>query len=220
MCELPARSWRDALTPGRVLTGLAALLMMGVGLVGGFGAGLAIIGVGAALLVAAVVLPSIQQMEFGIPTGVRVVTAVRDREGAFRNSFESQRPDFELVANLLCSDPATAARLLEAAWAKAAATWRGPVTADLRPYVLCCFAHLLTAHDHWTRTQDNAEVQPATPLAGLELATRIVVVFREFAEIPAERLSSMVGRSVEQIEMDLLAAEAALARALTDKGKP
>jgi hypothetical protein len=222
MCELPPRSWRDALSASRIATGVAALGAVAIGLMVRDAVGLSLLAFGAVLLVAAVVLPSIQQLEFGFPAGFKVVTAVRDREAALRQVFENQRPGFELVANLLCEDPAVAAKLLEAAWGKTAESWRGPITADLHDYVLCTFAHLLTAHEHWAgqRRPTADALSTVSQLNTLDLTTRIVIVFHEFAEVPLQRLSTMVGQSVEQMQVDILAANTMLTARVAKEGSP
>jgi hypothetical protein len=223
MCELPPRSWRDAINASRIAIAVAALGSVAIGLlVRGAAASLSLLAFGAILLVAAVVLPSIQQLEFGFPAGFKVVTAVRDREAALRRAFENQRPEFELVANLLCEDPAVAAKLLEAAWGKAAESWRGPVTADLHDYVLCTFAHLLTAHEHWAaqRGPTTGALSTVSQLNMIELRTRIVIVFHEFGDVPLRRLSSIVGQSVEQMQVDMQAANAMLTARVATEGSP
>lgn len=213
MCELPPRSWRDLVSPSRVALGVAAMAAVGLGFAAGSRtASLTLLAFGAALFMAAVVLPGVQQLEFGFPAGFRIVTAVRDREAALRQAFEHQRPELELVVNLLCEDPVVAAKLLETAWGRAAASWRGPVTSGLHDYILCSFAHLLTAHDHWSPPRQAGD-QPLSTIGQLnmlELTTRIVVVFHEFADVPLPRLSTMVGRSVEQMTLDIQAANAML----------
>lgn len=221
MCELPPRSWRDAISASRIAVAVAALGSVAIGLlVRGDAASLSLLAFGAILLVAAVVLPSIQQLEFGFPAGFKVVTAVRDREAALRRAFENQRPEFELVANLLCDDPVVAAKLLEAAWGKAAESWRGPVTADLHDYVLCTFAHLLTAHENWAaqRAPTTDALSTVSQLNMIELRTRIVIVFHEFGDVPLQRLSSMVGQSVEQMQVDMRAANAMLTVRVATQG--
>jgi hypothetical protein len=219
MCELPSRSWRDAVTPSRVATAAAALIAAATGLLVSGPASLGLFAFGAILFVAAVVLPSVQELEFGFPAGFKVVTAVRDREAALRQVFETHRPGFELAANLLCDDSAVAAKLLEAAWGRAASTWRGPVTPELHDYVLCTFAHLLTAHEHWTPRREAADAtSTVSQLQRLELTTRIVVVFHEFVEVPLPRLASMVGRTVEQMQVDLLAADEMLTARVATQG--
>lgn len=224
MCELPPRSWRDAISASRIAIAVTALgsAAVGVRVHEELGLFVGLLAFGAFLLVAAVVLPSIQQLEFGFPAGFKVVTAVRDREAAMRQIFEIQRPEFELVANLLCEEPAVAARLLEAAWGKAAESWRGPITSELHDYVLCTFAHLLTAHEHWaaTRQPTTAALSTVGQLNMLELTTRIVVVFNEFAEVPLQRLSTMVGRSVEQMQIDIRVANATLTARVASEGGP
>jgi hypothetical protein len=220
MCELPPRSWRDPISPSRIAIAVAALASVAVGLMVRGPVGPSLLGFGAILLVAAVVLPSVQELEFGFPAGFKVVTAVRDREAALRQVFENQRPGLELTANLLCDDPAVAAKLLEAAWGKAVSSWRGPITSELYDYVLCTFAHLLTAHEHWAaRTELPADgASTVSQLTRLDLTTRIVVVFHEFAEVPLQTLSTMVGRSVEQMQVDLQAADAMLTARVATEG--
>ena len=126
--------------------------------------GLTLIGLGAALLLAAVVLPAITQVEYGFPSGVKVVAARRDREENLRRVFADQRPDLELCAKLLCDDPATASELLTAAIARATLGWRGPVDAQIRVYVLCWFVHRLMAHSRLAAAQPSATTDGANRL--------------------------------------------------------
>ena len=141
MCELPRRSWKSLVSPLRIVLALAALVALGVGNLG-------LVLVGAGLLLATVVLPTVQQLEFGFPVGLKVTAAVRDREAELRQELESQRGTYELCAQLLTEDPAVAARLLEAAWARTAAEWRRPVGPALRTYVLCVLVHLIIEEHH------------------------------------------------------------------------
>lgn len=76
----------------------------GLGLFGLGIYGLGLIAIGTALLISAVVLPSVKEVEFGFPMGVKVTTAVSNREEALRQEFDRQRSDLELCAQLLCDD--------------------------------------------------------------------------------------------------------------------
>ncbi|MFE7629037.1 hypothetical protein [Kocuria sp. NPDC057446] len=84
------------------------------------------LGLGAAILVLTVVFPAIREVECGFPSGVKISAALRDREEELGKAFDSQKGDLELYAQLLCEDLSLSAELLEASWAKTAATWRGP----------------------------------------------------------------------------------------------
>lgn len=197
---------------------VAGLLLRDPGSPGllGFGLlGLGLIGLGAAVLVAAVMFPVIKEFEFGFPSGVKIMAAVHDREEDLRAAFAKQRGDLGLYTQLMCDDPAVAARLLEAAWEKTASLWRGPVTDDLRTFVLCQFVELLTAHSRWTPSDDSGRGRPATdvpgnaapaPLASLPLAERVVVVLREFAGLPLAQIATLTERPLADINKDLRSA--------------
>jgi len=210
MCQVPKRSWREALHPVRVCLGFAAVVAVVVGTRFSNAVGVALIGMAAALLLAAVALPVVREVEFGFPSGVRVVAATQDREERLRSAFEDQKQDLSLLANLLCDDPDTAARLLEAALARSVAKWRGPITPDLRVFVLCTFLHLLTAHLKWAADAAGAS-SSGGPLSALPLRLRTAVVLREFAELSPGQIAQMTGRSLTDLKADLLVAEAAVA---------
>ncbi|KGJ72629.1 hypothetical protein GY21_14045 [Cryobacterium roopkundense] len=179
--------------------------VLGLGLLG-----LGLIGLGAAVLVAAVMFPVIKEFEFGFPSGVKIMAAVHDREEDLRAAFAKQRGDLGLYTQLMCDDPAVAARLLEAAWEKTASLWRGPVTDDLRTFVLCEFVELLTAHSRWTPSDDpdgtRAAPNVSAPLASLPLAERVVVVLREFAGLPLAQIATLTERPLDDISKDLRSA--------------
>jgi hypothetical protein len=219
MCEVPKRSWREALRPVRVMLGLAALTSVITGARVDNAEGIVLIGLGLALLLAAVVLPVVREVEFGFPSGVKIVTAIHDREEELRQVFVTQKGDLELCSLLLCDDPAVAARLLEAAWAKATAAWRGPITPDIRIYVLCEFIHLLTAHVRWAQARPQPTTTPIeSPLAALTLSERVAVVLREFAGVTLSEIARLTGRSPQQVDTDLRRAEAILARSNASGG--
>ena len=209
MCEVPRRTWRSALRPVRVLLGIAAIAAAGVGAVVAGAVGTTLVAVAAALLLAAVTLPVVREVELGFPSGVRVATAVQDRKEELRNAFADQRQDLSLVANLLCDDPETAAQSLEAAWSRSVAKWRGPVTPELRVFVLCTLVHLLEAQSKWLAVPDPA-AHDGSPLSTLPPAQRTVVVLHEFAELSSHQIAVMTGRSVTDVEAALAAAERTL----------
>ncbi len=61
------------------------------------------------------------------PAGVKITAGLRDRQEELRQAFEQHKGELQLCTQLLCNDPGVAARLLETAWARVAAKWRGPV---------------------------------------------------------------------------------------------
>ncbi|MGC5224682.1 hypothetical protein ACPW96_19125 [Micromonospora sp. DT81.3] len=213
---MPPRSFRAAIRPERVILAVLAIAAIVAGFV--LGAlrdfnitGLVVLGLGTAALFAAVLFPAIRDIEFGFPSGIRVSTALRDREQELFHAFTSQRGDFTLYAQLLCADPAVAAALLEAAWAKTAAEWRGPVTPHIRAYVMCVFVHLVESHERWTEgpsPDPPAPMPPSGSLSSLTLAQRTVVVLREFAELPLAQVASITERPLEDIAADLRSAQA------------
>ncbi|WP_197059384.1 hypothetical protein [Cryobacterium sp. MLB-32] len=217
MCKVPARRWTDAFPPSRVVLVILSLALIAVGMLVRDVTGLVLLGLGAVALVTAVVFPVIRAVEFGFPTGVRVTTALRDRDQELQTAFLGQRGDLGLYTQLMCDDPALAGKLLEAAWARTAAVWRGPVTADLRSYVLCEFVHLLTTHARLgvaTRPPVNGPtIEPSVQnaLSALLLAARISVVLREFAELPVARIASLTGRPLAEVVSELTRSDAVLA---------
>jgi hypothetical protein len=175
--------------------------------------GITLIGAGAALLLAAVVLPAVSQVEFGIPSGFKITALARDREEKLRQVFERQRPDLETCAKFLCDDPKTAGELLTAAMARATLDWRGPIDPEIRIYVLCWFVHRLTAHNLLAGME-----QPATagdhPLSELTTIQRVVVVLTsKLADVPIEEVADMVGLSPAQAQAELSRAEKVLEHA-------
>ena len=209
MCKVPARRWRASLQPSRVVLALLSLALIVVGVLIHDLTGLVLLGLGAAALLAAVVFPVIRGVEFGFPTGVKVSAALRDREQDLQTAFLSQRGDLGLYTQLMCDDPALAGQLLEAAWARTAAVWRGPVTADLRTYVLCEFVRLLTTNARWRvagASRARAPGEPTPPqsaLSALPMPARISVVLREFADVPLAQIASLTGRPLAEVVSEL-----------------
>jgi DNA-directed RNA polymerase specialized sigma24 family protein len=172
--------------------------------------GITLIGLGAALLLAAVVMPAVSQVEFGIPSGVKVTAAVRDRPEKLRQVFEEQRPDLEACAKLLCDDPATANELLTAAMARTTLDWRGPIDREIRIYVLCWFVHRLLAHSRLAGLEQPATMAANTPLSELTTIQRVIVVLTEFADVPIQELADMVGLSLAEAQAELSRGEKVL----------
>lgn len=221
VCEPPPRQWREFLSPRRVLLCVAALSLLVAGIcfpifsppeISNIG-GITLIGLGAAVLLVAVVVPAVSQVEFGIPSGVKVTAAVRDREEKLRQVFEEQRPDLEACAKLLCDDSATANELLTAAMARATLDWRGPVNREVRIYVLCWFVRRLMAHTRLAGAKHRAPMAADSPLSELTMTQRVVVVLTEFAEVPIEELAEMVGVSPAEAQAELSRSQKILTQA-------
>jgi hypothetical protein len=212
MCEVENRRWREALRPMRIALGLAALGCLAGGTRYPSVFGLGIIGFGAALLLAAVVLPTVREVEFGLPVGVKVSTAVRRREESLREAFEVQKAELELCSQLLCGGPEAAGQLLEAAWARTATIWRGPVTAALYDHVLCVLVELARAREIWMDPEPES-IRSGRTLRALPFDLRVAIVLHEFGGLPLARIGALTGRSMESVEGDVRAAEATLARA-------
>ena len=226
MCEVPPRRVRPAIRPERVILALAAAALIVPGLFLQGVTALVLLGLGAALLVGAVLFPVVRDAELGFPSGVSISTALRNREQELRDAFDAQRGDLNLYAQLLCDDPAVAAMLLEAAWAKTAAEWRGHVTPYLRVYVLCALIHLLDAHARGAvpgitdAERRDTVANVSSPLAALPTPIRMVVVLHEFADLDVEQVAEMTERSVTEVTAYLRTARAALNRPGIGGGAP
>ena len=222
MCEVPRRSWRRALKPQRVVLGVAALAALAASFYPWDEPIIRwiLLGLGLTALLVVVLFPAIREVELGFPSGVRVKTALHDREQELTQSFMVQRGDFTLYAQLLSPDPALASTLLEAAWAKTAAEWRGPVTPDLRAYVLCVFVHLLESHEKWAGGSTVGEPLATRPheMPSLTLAERTVVVLHEFAELPVAQIAAITERPVDDVVADLRAAQETVGRRSIEGG--
>jgi len=203
----------------RVVLAFAALacLIAGARYASVFGLGL--MGLSAALLLSAVVLPAVREVEFGLPVGVKVTTAVRQREDELRAAFETQKGEVELCSHLLCGRQEVAAELLEAAWARTATLWRGPVTPDLRDYVLCVLVQLVRARESWMDPETEAE-PGIRSLTTLPIDSRVTVVLHEFAGLSFARIAALTDRPVPLVQADVQAAETALARVAPPGSQP
>ncbi|MFE7629036.1 sigma factor-like helix-turn-helix DNA-binding protein [Kocuria sp. NPDC057446] len=89
---------------------------------------------------------------------------------------------------------------------------------ELRLYVLCVFVHLLVTHRRWVappgggRPPGGTASDSATPLSALSLDERIVVVLREFVDLPTTQIAALTGRPLAAVRQDLEAARAVLDR--------
>jgi hypothetical protein len=156
---------------------------------------LGLLAVAVTLLVSAVVLPTVKQVEFGFPIGVRVTAAVPERAEQLRDIFAEQRADLELCAQLLCDEPSVAAAALESAWSDTTCKWRGPVVDEqVRTYVLCVLVELVRTHHRWRGAQNPKPQQ--SPLSRLPWDQRVTVVLHDFARLPAPRIAELTGSSV------------------------
>ncbi|WP_155849522.1 sigma factor-like helix-turn-helix DNA-binding protein [Arthrobacter sp. H20] len=175
----------------------------GLGLLGLGIYGLGLIAIGTALIISAVVLPSVKEVEFGFPVGVKVTTAVSNREDALRQEFDRQRCDLEMCAQLLCDDAAIASHLLEASWSKATTAWRGPVTQDLRTFVICNLVGLVAAHHRWASGPVRSGAVTSPLLSGLDRPERTAVVLHDFAGLSSRQIAAITDRSIDQVRADL-----------------
>lgn len=222
MCDVPRRNWRNAIRPKRLIIAAAALAVIVAGWQIPNAFGLVPLGLGAAALLMAILLPAVHDVELGFPSGVKVSAALQNREEELRAAFEEQKPDLELCANLICDDPATATMLLEAAWAKTSADWRGPVTAEIRTYTFCVFVHRFISHTQWAHPQQQISMQGSqavpllSPLAALSPMERVIVVLHEFAELSLAEIAGLTENSLVQVMDSLAHAEASVARLHSD----
>jgi hypothetical protein len=213
MCDQPARSWRDVAPPKRLVLAGVAVLLLGSAAVApradapGVAAwGLLVLG--AFMLLAAVVLPTVQAVELGFPVGLKVSAAVQDRAAQLSGVFKDQRGELELCAHLLCDDSAAAARLIETACSRASDTWHHPVGPAVRPYVLCLLFHLLEEH-HRLGLAGGGDTTPSR-LSRLDYPARQVVVLSSFLDLPCAAIATVLGRTEDDVRAVLAAAQHAL----------
>ncbi|MGO4145052.1 hypothetical protein AB4Y77_08210 [Paenarthrobacter sp. YAF11_1] len=236
MCEQPKRHIRSALTPLRVVLaglGIAVIIAAVVMLLSPEDVlpeavpdvllPLAV-GAGIVLLVAGVFMPMVREIELGpIPT-LKIAPALRDRESELRSVFERQKGDMEYCAHLLCDNPETARKLLEASWSLASSAWKGPVTPQLRVYTLCVFVELLRKHEKWLQSDGDRTRKPPrrnrNPLSRLPYEERIAIVLHEFANLTVGEIAGMTGRPAESVGKSLAHAEATTGRLALEEGRP
>jgi DNA-binding CsgD family transcriptional regulator len=208
MCELPPRRAREAFPPTRIALAVTAVAIVVVGLRIEDYSGVLVVGLGLAVLATAVLFPVVKQVECGFPAGVKITAGVRDRQEELRRAFEQQKGELQLCTQLLCNDPGVAARLLETAWARVAAKWRGPVTTALRLYLLCVVIELLDSDRQWF-ARPGPEGS-ATPLEALSPRQRTAVVLREFLDLSPAEIAGIMDRSEADVTADLRSARTVL----------
>jgi hypothetical protein len=209
VCKPPPRQWRKFLSARQVLLGVAAVSLYVAGIfLKNSPIGITLIGAGTVVLLLAVLLPGITQVEGG--TGFKITAAVRGSAEKLRSVFEEQRPDLELCAHYLCDDDATVSKLLTAAMARARTDWHGAIDSqkgEIRTYVLCWFVHKLMAESEF------AGEQPATTpannrLSELTTIQRVVLVLTsKAADVPIDEVADMVDLSPAEARAQLGRAE-------------
>lgn len=188
MCELPRRRLSAAVRPARVIAAAVGIALVAAAWFVPAQLSTVPIGAGSLLLLGAV-LPAVRDIELGLPGDIKLSAALAGRQSDVTSVFEQQRGDLQLCAQLLCGDPEQAKTLLEAAWARTAEVWRGPVTPQLRLYTLCVLVHLLERHEHWTQAETSQRVMNL--LASLPTPERVVVVLHDFASLTIAEIAGL-----------------------------
>ncbi|ORB60382.1 hypothetical protein BST43_02205 [Mycobacteroides saopaulense] len=216
MCKTEPRRWTDLLQP-RIMLPVAVAIAAAA--VGPFVRSPMLLGVLAFVGLLALTLalfPAIKQVEFGLPSGLRITADLTRREEEMSQTFEVQKPIFEECASLLCDDPELARRLMETAIAQATLKWRGPVHPSIQTFTLCWFVHALIAHSRLTMTG-----QPSSgpnPLSRLTQVQRVATVLSAFAEVGIDDLADMLGLTPAQVQDELRAADGVLAPTAYSQG--
>ena len=172
--------------------------------------GVALIGAAGVLLLSAVVFPTVSQLEYGFPSGVKITAAIAGRRDQLHKAFEDQKPIFERCANLICEDPDTGGQLLETALAQALTRWRGPVRPEVQLFVLCWFVHMTLAQSRLGG--DGLSSTGTTALSQLSLVQRIAVVLTEVTDLSTEDIAEMTGLSTADVRAQITSARASLAQ--------
>lgn len=224
MCELPKRRLRSSLNPVRLVVGLLALAAVAAGWLLPELTSAIPIGAGLLTLVAAVLLPAVREIEFGLSPSFKLSPAIKDREAELRSVFEQQKGYLEYCAHLLCDDPETARRLLEFAWSQAASDWKGPVTPQLRVYTLCVLVHMVRKHEIWVKKDEVSgimtEAPAASPLAALPPDVRIATVLHEIAGLTIAEIAGMAERTTAEVTGSLALAAATIGGLPLEEGQP
>ncbi|WP_369046817.1 hypothetical protein [Sinomonas sp. P10A9] len=202
MCDLPKRRLLNGIRPWRVVVAVVGLAAIAAGWVVPGLLSAVPIGAGSLVLLAAV-LPALRDIELGLPGDIKFSAALSGREQGITDVFEQQRGDLQLCAQLLCGDPEQAKTLLEAAWARTAEVWRGPVTPQLRLYTLCVLVHLLETSERWTPAK-----KPKHPsrLAALPAGERVAVVLHDFASLTVAEIAGLTESTTAAVTDRLRAA--------------
>jgi hypothetical protein len=220
VCRVPKRRWRRLLRPVPLVVSAAALAVVFAGWALPSPLGSVLMVIGCLALFLFVFLPALWEIEFGFPAHMKPSTALEEREEELLLAFESQKEELEICAHLLNSDPSQASELLEAAWTRTAATWRGRVTPDVRIYTLCVFYQLLGTHSQkGTRTGKLTEGQAKEFFDLPPADDRAIVVLHEFANLSAPQIARIVGSSRAQVETALDRINNRLGRAGTTESR-
>ncbi|MCG2624339.1 hypothetical protein LVY72_20825 [Arthrobacter sp. I2-34] len=183
---------------------VAALAVIVAGWMLSDGLGLLLTGLGIGVFVLAVLIPAIREVEFGLPPGTKVSAALQDRREELQMAFESQQEDLERCAHLLCTDPAKASDMVERAWERAAAAWRGPVTPEILTYTLCLLVRFIGSPDRLEDykeaiTDDPARAPVLSTLAALDPTARTVVVLHEVANLSVGQIARITDSPSAQV---------------------
>lgn len=220
MCRVPKRRWRRLLRPVPLVISAAALAVVFAGWALPSPLGPILMSIGCIALLLFVFLPALWQIEFGFPAHMKPSTALEEREEELLLAFESQKQELEICAHLLSTDPAQASELLEAAWTRTAATWRGRVTPDVRIYTLCVFYRLLRTHSQKSARAGKLKEGQAKEFFDLPAAgDRAIVVLHEFANLSVPQIARIVGTSRAQVETALDRSNNRLGRAGTTESR-
>lgn len=223
MCDLPNRSKSEFFTPGRLACAAGALSAFACSTLvppvkAHAGLTFALVVIGSGLLIAAVLVPTVQQFEIGLPVGIRITAAVRDRNTELKNTFESERAELELCAQLLSDDPEAAATLVEAAWSQTVASWRRPVSPAIRMYALCTLVHLLVERDR-LHLLGSTTRPSSSPLSCLAFSAQVLIVLHSFVGLSTGEIANLLSRAPQDVERELQLAESTLALHVPDRGK-
>lgn len=145
-CEIPARDWRSALTPGRVAggaLGMACVMSASVVVPGARDQLATVLFIAGGMLLAFVFgLPVASVVETGHPIG-RLLTAFGDRSSAMASRIRARLVNtlFDVASDVVLDD-ARARHLVEQAIEAAASRWRGPIDERLDRFLLCTVVHL------------------------------------------------------------------------------
>lgn len=209
MCKTEPRRWTDLFQPRIMLPVAVAIAALAAGPFVRSPLLLGVLGFVGLLALTLALFPAIKQVEFGLPSGLRITADLTRREEELARTFEIQKPIFEECASLLCDDPEVGKRLMETAIAQATLKWRGPVHQSIQIFTLCWFVHSLMAHSRLTLTGRPAA--GPNPLSQLTQVQRVAAVLSAFADVGIDDLSDMLGLTPSQVQAELRVADGVLA---------
>jgi hypothetical protein len=189
MCKTEPRRWTDLFQPRIMLPVAVAIAAVAAGPFVHSPLLLGVLGFVGLLALTLALFPAIKQVEFGLPSGLRITADLTRREEELARTFEIQKPIFEECASLL--------------------TWRGPVHQSIQIFTLCWFVHALMAHSRLTLTGRPAA--GPNPLSQLTQVQRVAAVLSAFADVGIDDLSDMLGLTPSQVQAELRVADGVLA---------